>query len=559
MIQRLATLILLLFVIAPGIRAAELTTQPAAVSPSIAQPVLKPAKSPEQLFHDGEACLQRNDASCAQVALGAIDATSPYARILEAQIATANGATSTALRLLIPLQAEPDLQPRVYASLHLTLAQAYEGREDSLRAVEQYALAGSFMDNPEEVAASQAKLWKLLSGQSRETLVEMRGESPDSVVQGWIDLALAGFHDDQPGRAVEQWRKAYPDHPVGDALLRGIVALPASQVSTMTASGKVAVLLPIDALDYAAAAQAVLAGFKTAHEVGGYQVEIELYPTDGTADTARLVYRKAVLEGAQSVVGLLVRDEVEAIVTGDLVTVPTLSLNQSGTDAKLPEKLLAFGLPVENEARQVAQVARDAGMQTVIILAPDTPLAQRMAKAFEQEWRAQDGELPRQFCLPANDQLPGLKMDMDAQPADMIFLAADVAEVRRIQPFLDPSIPTYGISHIYDGNATGIQNQPLTAMHFVDMPWLLNPENSEFAPYRANAAEFGKGWPQRWFALGVDAYHLLPVLGNRTALGKFLLHGLSGDITLDRNGRLTRELKLGQFRSDGVALESRAQ
>jgi outer membrane PBP1 activator LpoA protein len=559
MIQRLAALILLLFITASGAQAAVPRKQPVAVSPSLAQPAPKPAKSPEQLFLDGRACLQRNDVPCVQATIAAIGLSSPYARILEAQIADAGGDTGSALRLLIPLQSESGLLPQAYASLHLTLAQAYAGKDDRLRAVEQYVLAGPFLDNPAESAASQAKLWELLAGQPRETLVEMRGESPDTVVQGWIDLALAGFYADQPSSAVEQWRKAYPDHPVGDALLRGIIAASAPQANTAAVCGKVALLLPLDAPDYAVAAQAVRAGFMAAHALVGYKVDIEAYPTDGTAETARLVYRQAVQDGAQWVVGALVRDELEAIASGDMVMIPTLSLNQPEGDAKLPEKLLTFGLPVENDARQVAQAARAAGMQSALILVAEIPSAMRMAKAFAQEWQAQGGQAPRELMLPTDDQLAEFKASLPAQLTDMIFLAADSREARRVRPFLDPSVPTYGISHIYDGDAIGSQNQVLVAVHFVDMPWLLNPDNSEFAPYRANAAEFGKGWPQRWFALGADAYQLLPFLGNRPTPGKFLLHGLSGDITLDGNGRLTRRLAPGQFRPDGVEPESRPQ
>ena len=401
-------------------------------------------------------------------------------------------------------------------------------------------------------------MWQLLAGHRKQQLVEMRGESPDTVMQGWIDLALAHSYNEQRSRYIEQWRTAYPDHPASEALLREIAASAVLAANAVTASGRVALLLPLDAPDYGAAAQAVLAGFEAAHTVVGYKVDFQIYPTDGTPDVAMLVYRNALQDGAQFVVGPLVRDEVSALIASKLISVPTLVLNQPEDTMKLPEKLLAYGLAVENEARQAAQSARRAGMQSAIVLAAESPMAKRMAKAFTDKWLAEDGTAPRQFQLPADDKLADLKAEIAAQPADMIFLAAGLVDALRVRPYLDPATPTFGISHLYDGDATDAQNQALTAVHFIDMPWLLDPDNREFAPYRASAAEFGKGWPQRWFALGVDVYRLLPFLAEKQVPGKHLLQGLSGNIGIGESGRFTRDLALGQFRSGGVALESPA-
>jgi len=554
MIQRLAAFFLLLSISAPCAMAADTRSQ-ATTAPVSKPQASKPAKNLEQRFLDGRACLIQADTGCAQVALAGINPASSYAKILEAQIAATHGDFDTVLRLLIPLQAETGLLPQAYASLHATLAQAYAAQKNMLRAAEQLAQAEPFLGSQEEINANQSQLWELLARQPRETLVEMRGESPDTVMQGWIDLALAHSYAEQRSRYIEQWRTAYPDHPASAALLREIAASATPVADSVTASGKVALLLPLDAPDYAAAAQAVLAGFETAHTVVGYPVDFQIYPTDGTPDMAVLIYRDALQDGAQFVVGPLIRDEVDALIASDLITVPTLALNQPEDAIKLPEKLLAYGLAVENEARQAAQSARQAGMQSAIIIVAESLLSKRMAKAFTDKWLAEDGTAPRQLQLPADDKLAELKAEIAAQPADMFFLATSIIDALRVKPYLDPATPTFGISHLYDGNAIDAQNQALSAVHFIDMPWMLDPDNREFAPYRASAAEFGKGWPQRWFALGVDVYRLLPFLAEKQVPGRHVLHGLSGNIGIDENGRFTRELALGQFRPGGVALE----
>ena len=87
------------------------------------------------------------------------------------------------------------------------------------------------------------------------------------------------------------------------------------------------------------------------------------------------------------------------------------------------------------------------------------------------------------------------------------------------------------------------------------MPWLIDPDNPDFAPYRSGGQSGGADL-QRLFALGLDAYRLLPLLADRPAAGKKLLDGATGTISLSQGGLLTRELPMAQFRRGGVALES---
>jgi len=550
LIQRLSTFLLLLSMLVSGAQAAN-AGKPVSTAPSSGQM----PKSPDQRYLVGRSCLRNDDTPCAQVALAGINPASPYAKLLDAQLAAARGDLDMALRQLIPLQAETGLLPQAVASLHATLALAYAGQDNVLRAVEQRTQAEPFLDSPEEIKQNQTQLWTLLSSQTRDALVEIRGQSPDPVVQGWLDLAIAYSSIDQRSHMLEQWRMAYPDHPISEELLLSITTNQPINTNSVNI-GQVALLLPLDAPEYAAAAQAVLAGFKTAHAVLGFQANIQIYPTNGTAESIVSVYQHALLDGAQFVVGPLVRGEVAALATSGQITLPTLALNQPEGNTVLPEHLLAHGMAVESEARQVAQVTRHAGLQSITVLSSNTALATRMAKAFGDEWRILDGGSLREVKLPDDAHLEEFKAQMNAQATDGIFLATDIIDARRIRTALDPATPTYATSHIYDGDASGEQNQALNAIHFIDMPWLLDPGNGEYAPYRRNADEFGKGWPQRWFALGADAYKLLPFVSGKAERGKQLLQGLSGKISLGEDGRFTREMETGQFRTEGVVPEN---
>lgn len=534
--------------LAPGAAPAETGKTP----PTSPAPATKPYKSPEERFTAGQACLKQSDIPCAQIILAGINPSSGYAKILEAQIAANRQDFDTVLRLLIPLQAENGLLPAALGSLHATLALAYENQENPLRALEQRSQADSYLETPEESDANQKHILQSLTALPKESLLEMRGESSDTVAQGWIDLALAIADSGQRDLAIRQWRQAYPDHPASEELLRLQRDIMPAGAGKAAVTGKIALLLPLEIPTFAFAADAVRGGFMAAKNRAQSAAEIVIYPTHGIKDEIPALYRQAVAEGAQFVVGPLTRAEVAGLNSAELVTVPTIALNTLDEDAASPAKLVRFGLPLEEEASQLARLARTQGMQTAIVAVADSTLAKRMAQAFAAEWTEQGGAVVLQAEFSDKSNLLDVKAQIAAEPADMIFLAADAEKARQIRPYLDQAMPTFGLSHIYDGDPKNPLNGALNAIHFIDMPWLLNPDAPEYAYYRETAASFPP-MAQRWFAVGVDAWNLLSALSENPA-GTFQLRGLTGNVSL-RENRIVRELQAAQFRNDGVFLE----
>jgi outer membrane PBP1 activator LpoA protein len=559
MIQRLFVLLLLLAVLTPPVGAAEAVAPanakkpaPAATVPLPKKPAI-PAKPIEQRYLDGLVCLEIQDSACAQVELAFINPASSYAKLLQAAIAASGGDFETALRLLIPLKAENNLIPRAHASLHATLARAYVLQENPLPALEHYVKAATYLP-AEQQDTNQAALWKVIAGLPREVLLEMRGEGSDDEIQGWIDLAIAAGYSERRAKNIEQWRTAYPNHPVSEKLLASITALQQQESAKPVSagvSGKIALLLPLESPAFAAAAQAVQAGFMAAHALEATPPEVQVYATGSPAQAVE-VYKMAVYEGAQWVVGPLPRDEVSAL-SGMLLQVPTLVLNQPEKDFKAQDNLLMLPLSAEAEARQVARQVRELGLQTAQVVMADAPLAKRVAQAFSDEWKRLDGTLNTPATIPEAGKLGTLKAV--SQSADMIFLAADAARARVVRPFMDTATPTYGISQLYDGSPKALGALDMLAVRFVDMPWMLEADNPDYASLRVAAAEFKGADLQRLFALGVDAYRLLPRLQDKLA-GKVLLEGLTGRISSGQNGLLQRELPLAQFRREGVVLEN---
>lgn len=83
------------------------------------------------------------------------------------------------------------------------------------------------------------------------------------------------------------------------------------------------------------------------------------------------------------------------------------------------------------------------------------------------------------------------------------------------------------------------------------MPWLVDPDNPDFS----GTEHTGSAESQRLYALGMDAYRLLPILAGHPEAGRKLLGGATGSISVGSDGVLTRDLPMAQFRSEGIALE----
>jgi outer membrane PBP1 activator LpoA protein len=515
--------------------------------------------TPQDQLQQGLDCLERADLSCAQKALATIPAQSAHARLLSGRIAVVEGDTGRALRLLEPLQNESGLAPAAIDSLHASLALAYEKQSDILLALNQRMLLDARLaPDGDEALNNQQHILSMLTGMPRSQLITLRGESTSTAMQGWVDLALALGADGNRQEALASWQLGYPDQRLAPSLLQQEAPpTPSGAAATVAAGselqGPIALILPFAVEDFYPAADAIERGFVAAQAQAKNDNALKIYATHGNPADIAAIYSQAISEGAHYVVGPLTRNEVTALTSVPLA-VPTLALNEP--EAAVDDaKLHALGLSVETEARQVADLARGYGMQTATIVASDNPLGSHMANAFSAAWTSSGGQLVQQVVITRMSDLEDLRRKADEQPTDMVFIAANAAEARAIRPHINLATPTFALSHVYSGLPHDPLDKPLLAVRFVDMPWLLNPDDPAFAVYREAAADLPPGKMQRWFALGVDAFYLLRELV-RHPQQSFSLSGLTGRIDVAADGRISRELAAGSFGNDGVVLES---
>jgi hypothetical protein len=308
---------------------------------------------------------------------------------------------------------------------------------------------------------------------------------------------------------------------------------------------------------------------------------VRVYASSDEAREIITSYRQAKLNGAIAAAGPLTRDGTGALANYAGVTIPTLALNSFDTSVD-QHTLYSFGLLAEQEARQIALIASAAELRYATIISANTAVSKRLAAAFAEAWRRQGGKVTADVVfkddfnvltkLPVepwpNGKKPkhppllsatGEKIIPDRPlpdliaPGNMVFLAVDHEKARLLRTYLNPNLPVYGTSQLFTGNNDKLANFDLNEIHFVDMPWLLQPDHSAVMiyPRQSPAPEPDL---DRLYALGIDAYRLVYILLTNKIASALPLDGVTGKINL-RNQQFTREA-MPAFFKQGLGLTS---
>lgn len=328
---------------------------------------------------------------------------------------------------------------------------------------------------------------------------------------------------------------------------------------------QITLLLPLQGAN-GANGQAIRNGFLTAYYYAKQRQPDA--PTVNVVDTSGgnvvELYQQAVAQGSDFIVGPLTKTELTALASQKNLSRPTLALNTLDNGATIPN-LYQFGLSPQDEARQAALRAKQAGYQRALVFYPRGNWGQGIATAFQQTFEQNGGTVvsaqpfaPREdFSARVAEALgvnPSAKRNArPRQDIDMVFLAASPQEARQIKPRLvfynAGSIPVYATSLIYSGIPTPQYDTDLDGVEFDDMPWLLGPDTPQWSEMRNHIITlWGSSYNQspRLYALGIDAYHLTYRLAD---LSHSTLPGATGTLSLDSNLRVNRQLEWAKMQN----------
>ena len=306
----------------------------------------------------------------------------------------------------------------------------------------------------------------------------------------------------------------------------------------------IALLLPLESPSFSKHAEAVRNGFLAAAKVQrSAPLPLRIYAVSDDERSVVENYRRALENGARLVVGPLTRNGVSAVVDSAMVIVPTLALNVPERTVAGQRDLYVLSLHAESEARQVAQLAWQDGRQNAITVTADSPLLKRINQAFVEEFTRLGGKIAAEYAFSQEQaELARMKQGAGLGVADMAFLALDYRRARIARAYLG-ALALYATSHVYPGNVGPLGGFDLANVHFLDMPWLLQPDHPAVMVYPRQ--DYRDPDLDRFYALGIDAFRVTQEMLSGKPITT--LDGVIGRLTLGADHQFSRTLTAAQF------------
>jgi outer membrane PBP1 activator LpoA protein len=285
-------------------------------------------------------------------------------------LATLDGSATPDQRALAEtLSARIDLAENRPADAAMRVESLLNSPDNSIRlvALEIQGLAFFALDRPEDAirSLSEREVWlndlasirdnqrTIWSALQRARIPVDTTPTGEPIVDGWLALAPIAIipAEDERRRELLQWRTAYRQHPAAGILLRELLL----DESAGDAPRQIALLLPLTtaARDNALA---IRDGFMAAYIAAGVGKATSVRVYDTGQEGAAAAYLRAQVEGADFVVGPLLRQEVENVVA-EAGLVPTLALNYTLTEPTGFGSIYQFALAPEDEAAATARRA----------------------------------------------------------------------------------------------------------------------------------------------------------------------------------------------------------
>ena len=503
--------------------------------------------------------------------------------LIEVRIALQRGQAAHAWALMqavaVPQQAEP-------ASRYLRLReQVAFAAGDPAAGVEAEMQLEHWLLNAAAVQQSRVTLLDELRDASERGVKVQPGIEKSPVVKGWLELApLAAEAARNPTVAsadLTAWLTDHPGHPAIAAVRSHLLG---EQPQPLAAQAHIALLLPITGTAGPLAAS-VRDGFLT----GYYQTPaqqrpvVRIYDTGGEQSVADQI-AAATQGGADIIVGPLMRQGVVDAAADRMQRPPLLALNFLPDGQQAPPLFFQFALSPVEEAKLVARRVLSDGHRLGVAIVPSLPpgWGSRVLAAFTQELQSGGGTVLASTVIDSSEadfsdelkQVLGIDRSRDRldklesllgtrlefvprrrEDIQFIFSPASAGIERLLQPqlrfYYAGDIPTYATSDAFEPDPRA--NQDLDGLMFPEMPWMLGSPLAEAV--RSTAAQaWPTGGPKTGvlFAFGFDAYRIAEALRENQAPSSLDLSGLTGELTLDPDGRIHRTLIWARLRGGEI-------
>lgn len=456
-------------------------------------------------------------------------------------------------------------------------------------------------DTQRLAALREELLGQLREASARGVRLDPRSAARDSLARGWLEAApLAARAAALPASAnrgiTAAWQRRYPQHPATTALLAtSATALQAAREQAVreraareraesrtespsaptptpasprgSTKGHVAALLPLSGR-LAPAGEEIREGLLAAYFS---QPELATRPLrfyDSAARPIGQIITEAIDQGAEFIVGPLLREEVMAAATLER-RVPMLALNSTAESVSTGgAPLYQFALAPEDEARAAAHRALAEGRRRAVTFVPAGEWGERVLQAFRSTFEAGGGRILASAALSGNDFTAGidsalriddsrarhrrlqsvLNQPLAFQPrrrgdVDLLFAPGQTGFIETLRLQLKfqgaADLPTFSTADAWDGEAA----PELEGLIFPDLPWRISPESGASIALRSVLADAARtAIPRgRLFAFGHDAWLLQDAL--RRGESNLNIDGVTGRLSLGADRRILRSMQ----------------
>ncbi len=495
-------------------------------------------------------------------------------RVLLAEVAIKGNRPDEALQLL---ETPPDksIPPRLLRRYHKNSAEAFRLTGNMFESARHLSQLDLLTQDPEARLDIQLGIIRSLTTYTDSSL-ELLKPIPPGVFGGWIELTRAiKKNADDPSQgpiAIQRWRERFSSHPALPQVFENHI----HRVTTgYTQTKQIALLLPKTG-PYAQAARAIYDGIMAANnsQPEHQRPVIRVYDNSYDAGTTAL-YKRALADGADKVIGPLVKESVAQLARAGSLKAPVLALNIIPHQASLPDNLYQFGLSPEDEAMQVAEKAWVDGRTKAIVFTPQDSWGERVFNSFKNRFLGLGGEIVERQVYDINkhdfsvqikallnidesyerrrSMHSALSRKIEFEPyrrkdADFIFLLAKPKLARQIRPQLQfhhaSHLPVYTTSHSYSGRPDPKHDQDLEGILFPDIPWLILNEGGQQLSrelIQETLAQKDAAYG-RLYAMGIDSYRMLPHLSRLRSSSRETLDGKTGILSMGKDNQIHRQL-----------------
>lgn len=500
-------------------------------------------------------------------------------RILSARLQLEFGQPANALNLLKEMS-ELEIPQSLQITYYDILARAYLADNNYLKAASERLRLSSLLSSPTEIEQNNRSLWKIFEAIPEAELEELRFVAPESLTS-WFELAsiYQGYRYQlaKLKNAIDGWIQRYPGHPAYSSIAPQLISRSSEFVKRPS---KIGLLLPLTG-KYKKSSTAIRNGFLAAWYMDKpEESEVKIYNANSL--NIRDVYQQAVADGVDYIVGPLEKEAVNQLADFGELPVRVLALNRQDlkNQQEVNSKLMQFGLSPEDEAMQIAEAAMSDGHRLALVITPNIPWGDRIAEAFKTHWIELGGGIlehthfestAKDFSTPVKALLnidsseqrgKELRSKLNIkinnvtrrrEDADFIFAAAVPGDARQLFPQFRfhraSNLPVYSTSHVFTGIVDSAKDTDLNGVMFIDMPWILDTTRQ----LSIIQDSLNQNWSQeksqyrRLYALGIDAYRLIPEIGRLTVEKNSYLNGETGDLTIGNNNIVKRQLRRAQF------------